>query len=362
MYKSFEVRNFRCFRKLFLDKLERVNLVAGLNNVGKTALLEALFLHCGASNPELTMRLNAFRGVESIKVDLGSWSETPWHSLFWGYDVTREVELVGENTLNGQRSLRLKLVRREEEFAKLRPSVKHSLYEPKIIALSSEALAQVLELEYKDRAGHAHNYYMILDPNGMHIEPTPPPPPFPAIFLGARIRIPAAEDAERLGKLEILGQQDVLLKILKLVEPRLRRLAVAVVAGVPMIHGDAGLGRLVPLPFMGEGMVRICSLVLAIANSPKGVVLVDEVENGLHHSILNKVWTAVAEVARQFDVQIFATTHSLECIVAAHMAFIESGIYDFRLHRLEHVNDAIRAVTYDRETLEAAIEMEMEVR
>jgi AAA15 family ATPase/GTPase len=109
-------------------------------------------------------------------------------------------------------------------------------------------------------------------------------------------------------------------------------------------------------------MARLASLVLAIGNAPKGVVLVDEIENGLHHSILPKVWRAIGEVARQFNTQVFATTHSLECIMAAHRAFSESERYDFRLHRLERINETIRAVTYDQETLEAAIETGLEVR
>jgi len=67
-------------------------------------------------------------------------------------------------------------------------------------------------------------------------------------------------------------------------------------------------------------------------------------------------------VARQFHTQVFATTHSLECIVAAHKAFTESGVYDFRLHRLDRVKETIRAVTYDQETLAAAIETGLEVR
>jgi AAA15 family ATPase/GTPase len=50
MYRSFKVSNYRCFSDLTIAELERVNLIAGMNNVGKTALLEALFLHCGAYN------------------------------------------------------------------------------------------------------------------------------------------------------------------------------------------------------------------------------------------------------------------------------------------------------------------------
>lgn len=67
MYKSLELKNFRCFQRLEIQDLERVNVIAGTNNVGKTALLEALFLHCGAYNPALTVKVSAFRGIESVR-------------------------------------------------------------------------------------------------------------------------------------------------------------------------------------------------------------------------------------------------------------------------------------------------------
>ena len=91
-------------------------------------------------------------------------------------------------------------------------------------------------------------------------------------------------------------------------------------------------------------------------------MLVDEIESGLHHSVLTKVWRAIGEAARRSDTQIFATTHSWECIRAAHEAFLESGTYDFRLHRLDRVNDNIKAVTYNEKTLDTSVEMNLEVR
>jgi hypothetical protein len=360
MYKWFHVGNFRCFRELSVADLERINLIAGVNNVGKTALLEALFLHCGAYNPALVLKLSAFRGIEATKLEFGRWVETPWDSLFREFDASQRVEFVGENETSGRRLLQLKVIRQLEELAKIGQFVQHEPEKPEGIPLSSE-VAQVLELEYQ-QGGRDGKYHMILDPKGLRTEPIPPPPPFPAFFLAARFRIPLAEDAEHFGKLEIIGRQDVLLKALQVIEPRLRRLTVVVAGGLPIMHGDVGLGRLVPLPVMGEGMARLTSLVLAIGNAPNGVVLVDEIENGLHHSILPKVWRAIGEVARGFNTQVFATTHSLECIVAAHKAFVESELYDFRLHRLERSNESIRAVTYDREALAAAIETDLEVR
>ena len=87
MYKSFEANNFRCFRELKLTELDLVNLIAGKYNVGKTALLEAMFLHCGAYNHELTLRVNAFRGIEAINIEFTGWAETPWDSIFNQFDT-----------------------------------------------------------------------------------------------------------------------------------------------------------------------------------------------------------------------------------------------------------------------------------
>jgi len=360
MYRLFEIKNFRCFHELTINGLERVNLIAGLNNVGKTALLEALFLHCGAYNPELALRLNAFRGIEGVKVEFTRWAETPWDSLFTDFDTSKNVELISENEETGRRLLQLKVVREPEELRKIGQSIQRGSDKAEAVPLSLGA-AQVLQLEYKEKRRQG-KYYMILDPKGARTEPIPPPPPFPAIFLAARGRTSLAEDAQRFGKLEIEGRHDVVLKAMQVIEPQLRRLTVVVTSSGPMIHGDIGLARLIPLPVMGEGMARFASLVLAVGNAPNGVVLVDEIENGLHHSVLAKVWRAIGEVARQFNTQIFATTHSLECIKAAHGAFSENERYDFRLHRLERVNKTIRIVTYDQESLDASIEIGLEVR
>jgi AAA15 family ATPase/GTPase len=113
---------------------------------------------------------------------------------------------------------------------------------------------------------------------------------------------------------------------------------------------------------MGEGIGRLLSIILAIANAKGGTILIDEIENGLHYSVLTDVWKAIADAARRVDVQIFATTHSQECIRAAHEAFENTEQYDFRYHRLEQVKDEIRAVTYDQETLATSDEMNLEMR
>lgn len=362
MYKSFTIRNFRCFQELSMEPLGRVNLIAGTNNVGKTALLEALFLYCRPTNPDMARRLNFFRGIELLRTETGTLWEILWSSLFYKFNDRATIELSGRDMDDKQLTLRLRLTYQQTSQVQIQEAVKESsaIYETNSLSVE-ETLGKSLELEYDDGSGQPKKIHATIEPNGIKIGPISPPP-FPGIFILPGHRVSPIEDANRFGKLEIIGRQDIVLEILKIIEPRLRRLAVIVNAGVPTIHGDIGLGRLLPLPLMGEGMGRLSSLILAVANAMDGVVLIDEIENGIHHSVMFDVWKAIAKSAKDFNVQIFATTHSDECIQAAHKAFEECDSYDFRLHRLEFVDDSIHAITYDQETLAAAIEIELEVR
>jgi AAA15 family ATPase/GTPase len=113
---------------------------------------------------------------------------------------------------------------------------------------------------------------------------------------------------------------------------------------------------------MGEGTGRLMSMLLAIYSSKGGTVLIDEIENGIHYSAMEGSWKALLHAARKADVQLFATTHSWECIQSGHKAFCESGAYDFKHIRLDRTSEGIKAIPYTRETLESAITMNLEVR
>lgn len=180
-------------------------------------------------------------------------------------------------------------------------------------------------------------------------------------FLSTRIAAEdTREDARLLGRLRTRKQEGLVLKALQDIEPRLQSIEDISASGSPMIWGDIGLSELVPLAVMGEGMIRIAQLVLAIADLPDGLVLVDEIENGLHHSVLPKVWKAIDAAAQQTNTQIIATTHSFECVQAASQAL--GGSNGFLFHRLEDSASGNRCVTYQAEDIAAAIRHELEVR
>ena len=356
MYKSFSVKGFRCFDDLRLDNLEQVNLIAGVNNVGKTALLEALFLHAGSFNVTLPVQIHQLRGFEPPESDIGQWEPNPWDSMFRAFKASQTISLAGEDSVIGNWTVRLRVLPAPPPELGPVPS-KFAL-----ISGDLEKVSRVLELVYAKDGTEDKIYYGFLAQSVGWLKPPPPPPPFPAFLHSARGRSSFGENAERYGRLQAEKKDGVVLKVLNLIEPRLTALTMIVAAGKPILHGDVGEERPMPLPLLGDGMGRLTDIATIIGNAPDGLCLLDEIENGLHHSVLTKVWTAVGEAARQFNTQVFATTHSLECIVAAHQAFSEREHYDFRLHRLARVNGTIEAVTYDKETLEAAIESGLEVR
>jgi AAA15 family ATPase/GTPase len=364
MLRSFTLKNFRCFQNLTLEPLERVNLIAGKNNVGKTSLLEAIFIFINPNNPESLFQVNRLRGLTRIsKIE----DIEEMKGFFFDQDVDKIIELSSIEENNLQRSLKIRFPESGESqlsiFEPLDPLVDkdNEIFQANESLTTEDRSYDTIVLDYQDPTSKTGRSRTIVRADGRLLRSSRRQK-FPlGIYLTTSTRSPR-EDAERFSNLERVGRQDEVLTTLRLLEPRLQRLTLLVVEREPIIHGDIGMSELVPLPLMGEGIGRLLSIILAIANAKGGTILIDEIENGLHYSVMTDVWKAIADAARRADTQIFATTHSLECIKAAHEAFDSSEKYDFRYHRLERVKDEIRAFTYDRETLATSDEMNLEMR
>ncbi|MEM7656612.1 MAG: AAA family ATPase, partial [Bacteroidota bacterium] len=117
-----------------------------------------------------------------------------------------------------------------------------------------------------------------------------------------------------------------------------------------------------PIDRLGEGMNRLIGLVLALFNSQGGFLLIDELENGLHYSVIPKVWEYLFHFARELDVQIFATTHSRDCVEAFAKVANQPNA-SARMIRLYADSTGItQSETFSSETIQAALQLEEEVR
>ena len=122
----------------------------------------------------------------------------------------------------------------------------------------------------------------------------------------------------------------------------------------------------VPLNSMGDGMLRILQLILAVFPARGGVLLIDELENGLHYSVQEEVWKMIFMLAEKLDIQVFATTHSWDCIESFTKVALDSpdsGVL-FKMSRSKLLSDngKIIATVYDEEALKTVTASDLEVR
>jgi AAA15 family ATPase/GTPase len=130
----------------------------------------------------------------------------------------------------------------------------------------------------------------------------------------------------------------------------------------PYISADIGLSERVPIDQLGQGINRLIAIFCELLGQRPAICFIDEIENGLHHSVLTRIWQGIATVAERLDIQVFATTHSRECLEAAHEFFSQRDPYDFRVIQLYRVKDQVDGRVLGRELIEAAVETEIEVR
>jgi hypothetical protein len=362
MLSSLTIKRFRCFPNLKIgsssDPLPRFNLILGKNNTGKTAILEAVFLLLGPGNPESAMRIRSFRGFPS---NSGSPTEA-WGWLFFGHQFDAEAEISA--TFNKARAETLR-IRMASPTTPIRVDQSENSDVGSSTDMSStESMNRELQFDYRPATGSSTIARALFTPGKiMQFEPAKSTTKRLGIFLNSRIWN-SQEDVMRFSQLaQEPDRLAIIVDALRVVEPKLKRLELLVANGVTSIHADIGLRRLIPSQMLGDGALRLLRLLLAIASAPGATLLIDEIENGFHYSTLHTAWKFLAAVARKSNVQVFATTHSRECVAAAHEAFTENDTDDLHVHRLERRESGeIIAVTMDREALATSLELEWEVR
>ena len=359
MYSSFNVRNFRGFAKLSFNDFSRINLIAGKNNSGKTALMEAIYIHSGSRSPKTLLRsvetsdfeyylLRSRRGIVN-RYDISS-----WNSLFYDFDTQNDIELTAEfdtepRPIHGGDtgfSLHIGSVLPDrEDFLEILQEYK------------AEDDDDVHVLEFV--AGFDNNpYHMLLSDERIRFSRTKRHVLLQSDFLHTREPINPKNDNDRLADMKQAKTESILIEALQMLEPRLSSLEIL----YERIHADVGISKSIPLTSMGDGMNRTASMILAMSKVPNGVIFIDEIENGLHHTIQEGVWKILGKLARDANIQVFATTHSLEMLQAAHQAFKDDEPYEFRFHRLDRDIESgnVKAVTYNEFGMNALAEFDFD--
>lgn len=205
-----------------------------------------------------------------------------------------------------------------------------------------------------------------MPPEGVSIsaqlEPTAAQPFTTALFSSPRGRSTAENLAAMYSGVRRRSRGEHILPALQKIDSRISGIEVLVSEGRPALWATLSNGTLLPFSQLGEAISSVAGYLLCLAE--QSVLLVDEVENGLHYSVMDQVWRELFDEAQSQGHQVIATTHSQECLFAAwrELRHEKAALKLYRLTRGAEDDGEVRAVAYDTDRLESGIEMAVELR
>ena len=339
MINSLHIENFRCFQKLDLSDLGRFNIIVGNNSAGKTALLESIFLPSGRH--DLVFRLRGHRGLmQAPLMPVKPVYEALWRDLFFRFSQTGIIMISLQGTPENSRTLRIFYNAKTEaplligfapkEGGTATPKTEPSAITP--LTFDTEVLGQ----HYSNSAVFNTNSPMMGSMVGLTINGTQPP----AAQIGFLPTLAAYNLTQQFSDIDVKNQKGQLITAIRKVFPVIEDLSIqSTAAGIPDLYCTiAELPEKIPVALLSTGIHRYLAILITIATQSNGVVLVDEIENGVFHENLEKAWSGIFHFCKQYNVQLFASTHSKECLDALS-PFLAENAGEFRLLRTEATGD-----------------------
>lgn len=387
--ESINIHGFRSFSHLEIPTFGKVNLITGKNNTGKSSLLEAIRIliargslsvidsildHREEMNElkrrERLSELSDFDLVELSTGDLG-----PYRNLFTGFPVfgdgtaSLSIRATGEifksaDTLSistrwavveeqqglfkGPLKLKLLDVGMFESFTEVIPA----LY---IQTSNSEQLLSLQRVINRASISPILSSYELRSSELIR-----------CIYLEPFNPSMTSQFGRLWDAIALTDVQDEVVKAMQLISPDIQNVSMVGDDGASFrrriaIVKSSKFDRPVPLRTYGDGVNRLFGVVLSLCNVRNGVLLIDEFENGLHYSVQAKIWQTIFRLAEELNVQVFATTHSSDCIKAFQQAATEN-LLDGTLIRLTRKEDKVVSTVFDEEELKIVTQHDIEVR
>jgi AAA15 family ATPase/GTPase len=371
MLNSFEITNFRLFQHLKVEKLSRVNLVVGKNNAGKSTFLEALELYASNGSANILAELVEARQeswFSEAQPHSQNFLSNPVRHLFFGHCLPKVGEtgiVLGEISSDDKLYITTAAYqdKRDDEGNIRRIRLSNSQIDEAIsgvefflVAEESEKTRILFRLNegLRDIQQNPRILYGLPELRIKYTWQT-----VSTSIISDR-KLAALWDLTSLTNLE-----SEIISALGLIDNRISGVAFVEDMNrsrnrIPLVKIE-GTTEPLPLKSMGDGITRLFHIIVALVNAKNGLLLIDEFENGLHWTVQPKLWNIVFQLSKRLNVQVFATTHSRDCIKGFDSAWLnypELGSF----FRFDLKDGFIRAREYTSETLTDAIDMDVEVR
>jgi hypothetical protein len=381
MLKSLTLENYRGFHRFDLHDLGRVNLIVGTNNAGKTSVLEAVHIletpgDFGPVWSTLSRRGEDFyEDFESSRV-----RQIDVRRLFHGHEaiIDSRIAFCAETDQGRDQFTAFITEPTPGEQADATPLIENfesesvSELPPHAVALAvhwqnSQTTADVSAIVDMTRRGGIPLNAVRKMGRASEVQRVP-------IRLITASSLSPDTVSDLFDSVVLTPDEDFVTEALRIIEPSIERIATTGTDRGRATYGQgvgyrgglfvrcSGVGDRIPIGSMGDGIWRLLGLALALARTEGGILLVDEIDTGLHFSVMENMWKLVNETARKHNIQVFATTHSRDCYesLAAVCRDSVSENSEITIQRVER--GKTRSTAYSEQEIIAAAQRGMEVR
>lgn len=394
MLDDLRIKNFRMLDDFVVPHLGRVNLIVGRNNSGKSTVLEALRILAAQGNPRVLRSLldqhdeTSVGEIEATSANDDTISNALRH-LFpqRHFPSSDDTPIIIGNCKTDLLRIEHVLYRNEIDQPKEdngvvgEPTVRRVLISKDDPTAFDADLKQDIRVWINGSQSPSRSIFLGLDGRmGLRRHPAwdssfiieNPCSHVPTDFVSQD------ELSDLWDQVTLTPFQDKVIEALRVIDPRLQGLAFIKATDtstyprrrdsalrIPVVKLE-GTDERIPLNSMGDGMLRVLQLALAVFPAKGGYLLIDEFENGLHFSVQDEVWRFMFVLAEELNIQVFATTHSTDCLRSfsrVARSHPESGVL-FKVSRSRAKSDSgkVIATVYGEDELETAVASDMEVR
>ena len=362
MITEIKIQNFKLFKSLHLKDLPQILIIGGKNNSGKTSVLEAVALCQAFGSAMIFLKFINWRG-ETPSLNNDMWLLSAFHNLEGKHPL--EFEFKDTSNLSKQQKVCF------EPLNSFDNSISGGGIRQRGLSFSEKGAMGYSVSYWPDITRKRETSQMIIEDN--KIKPKNLSSSFERIIMNQKSRscyyisssypLTQEENAVRYSKLELENNTSGVLSALKILEPKLKSLHILSPQEKPIIYGDTGARKKTPLFLMGQGISRLISILLVIAEAKNGIVLLDEMEVGFHFSFMKDLWKAVSHHAKINNTQIIATTHSRELIAGAVEGIPEQLKTHLQYRRIEKGEGSdFKSVSYDLDSLRVTLDADLAIR
>ncbi|GBF79573.1 AAA family ATPase [Aphanothece sacrum] len=382
MLRDLTIKNYRCFEDFSVNGLAQVNLIVGNNNNGKTTFLEAIYLLTNQQTSknieqafaDIFQSRNEFINViEEETVNSGIFVKKKSLSinyltdyLFYNFDRNNQISIYSKeenpkvvNIVSNNGSFYFYLIYNKQENTDIYGEF-IGIFNNK----TGEVKFRPLALELDENPELSNYLESSLIKRDLPIKNDNKSQSVSLSQLVSTRQKSHEEVAKLWDQISMTLKEKRIIEALNIIHPDIERIGFTVSQGINQIRLKLkDQDQLIPLGSLGEGINKILTLAMFTVTSENGVLLIDEIETGLHYEAQIDMWRLLIQTAQELNVQIFATTHSWDCISAFQEALqdIEDKSVG-KLFRLDNKYGKIRAVEYKADEISIAVRQGIEVR